>query len=253
MRAACQRDGRRAAIIALGQTRVNFLFHRHLAVRELGSAAAGLGSMLPDLWRMADRRVRPAPARTLRPDAPDLVAAVLAGIEHHLDLDRWFHAADVFVVGERATLDALRRSGVDAPKLGLFAHVTWEMCLDGALVRRQGLDATTRDLAAAIQTAGDAPASAAASLHHFDRVARTDSERASFDHGMRGLFRELAHGAWIAGYMSGPGIARKVDGMRARLGFTRLSDADRAGIGRAIEELAPRADDAALEILDRGQ
>src|SRR3954468_14876389 len=37
---------------------VNFLLHHHLAARDLGSPEAAVGAMLPDLWRMADRRVR---------------------------------------------------------------------------------------------------------------------------------------------------------------------------------------------------
>ena len=37
---------------------MNFLLHRHLAARALASSEAGHGAMLPDLWRMADRRVR---------------------------------------------------------------------------------------------------------------------------------------------------------------------------------------------------
>ena len=49
--------------------------------------------MLPDLWRMADRRVR-ATRRTppITPASPEL-EAVLSGIDHHLDIDRWFQRA----------------------------------------------------------------------------------------------------------------------------------------------------------------
>jgi len=35
---------------------VNFLLHHHLAFLELGRPEAAAGAMLPDVWRMADRR-----------------------------------------------------------------------------------------------------------------------------------------------------------------------------------------------------
>src|SRR5262245_14457660 len=54
---------------------VNFVLHHHLAARDLGSPAAGAGAMLPDLWRMADRRVRAAAAISIEDDD-----VVLAGV-----------------------------------------------------------------------------------------------------------------------------------------------------------------------------
>ena len=118
---------------------MNFLLHRHLAERDLGSPAAGIGAMLPDLWRMADRRVRPSRGVAAEAQDPTELADVLAGIEHHLRVDRWFHTAEAFVEGERQMAAQFRQAGVDAPKFGMFAHVAWEMWLDGALVRRAGL------------------------------------------------------------------------------------------------------------------
>src|SRR3954466_7384028 len=87
--------------------RVNFLLHHHLAARDLGSPEAAVGSMLPDLWRMADRRVRAI--RRPDSDAEDRrVGEVLAGIEHHLTADHWFHAAPVFLDGEERAVAELR-------------------------------------------------------------------------------------------------------------------------------------------------
>ena len=33
---------------------MNFLLHRHLATEALASSGAGVGAMLPDLWRLVD-------------------------------------------------------------------------------------------------------------------------------------------------------------------------------------------------------
>jgi hypothetical protein len=228
---------------------VNFLLHRFLAARDLGTPVAGIGAMLPDLWRMADRRVRATPAPIDRPVnvGPDL-ASILSGIEHHLQVDRWFHSASVFVRGERLTSDRMRESGVQAPKLGLFAHITWELCLDGALVRREGLEATLQALRDGFGDVSGPPADDAASLHHFDRVVRTADERREFDDTMRRLFAELSLGPWIAGYQTGGGVVRRIQGMRVRLGFDRFAEPDRERLGEVLDGLMPEAD-AALEEL----
>jgi hypothetical protein len=229
---------------------VNFLLHRHLAERDLGSGVAGIGAMLPDLWRMTDRRVRPAPPDdTTRRGATGLVARVLDGIEHHLRSDRWFHAAPVFTAGERLTFEQLRDAGASAPKLGLFAHVTWELCLDGALIRKEGLDAILQALRTGFGAVGGAPANEAAARHHFDRFGRTAEERRAFGHGMEQLFRELAVGTWVAGYQTGAGVARRIEGMRVRLGFERFAPGDRPRLARVLDAIAPHADAALDEIL----
>lgn len=134
---------------------MNFLMHRHLAFVAHGTDLAGAGAMLPDLWRMADRRVRTAPkdaAWELAGEADEATREVMRGIDHHLDADDWFHDASVFREGERATAAALRGAQVAAKKLVLFAHPLWEMCLDGALVRRLGEGEELGRLADAIGT-----------------------------------------------------------------------------------------------------
>jgi hypothetical protein len=222
---------------------VNFLLHRYLAARDLGSDLAGIGAMLPDLWRMADRRVRPALVAIANPPAATgELASILAGINHHLHVDRWFHTGDVFVEGERLTFDRLRASGLDAPKIGLFAHIAWELCLDGALVRREGLEATLHALRDGFRAATGESADDAASLHHFDRLERTASERRAFDAVMRRLFHDIARGPWVAGYQDGAGVARRIEGMRVRLGFSSFSAADRERLGLVLDELATPAD-----------
>ena len=206
--------------------------------------------MLPDLWRMADRRVRPAPVSAAeRPADRDEVTALLAGIDHHVHADRWFHASNVLVEGERLTLARLRASHVNAPKVGLFAHVAWELLLDGALLRREGLEPTLHALRHGFAAASGEPADRAASLHHFDRAGRTPSERTAFDAGMGRLFTQIARGPWIAGYQQGGGIALRIEGVRVRLGFDRFSVADRGRLASVCDALGDHADAALVQVL----
>lgn len=219
---------------------MNFLFHHHLAVRDLGSPEAGVGAMLPDLWRMADRKVR---AQRLDPSALEGAqrSEVLRGIDHHLDADLWFHGDAVFADGERATADAFKRSGASAPRLVLFAHVTWEMCLDGALVRALGGDtllASMREGLTRARASGELDRSAG--LHHWDRgtrPARGDDDRAGFDARMQHIEAELHKGAWVMGYANGDGIAARLSGIRARLGIAPLSPDDHARVAVIAEDL----------------
>lgn len=221
---------------------MNFVLHYHLGARDLGSEVAGVGAMLPDLWRMADRRVRPArdPARVA--GAGEL-GAVLDGIEHHLAIDKWFHADPVFTAGERLAADRLREAAIAAPRIGLFAHILWELCLDGELVARLGLDAVLRGLRAGFARVEESGGGArAAELHHFERASRSQEERELFDQRMRRLFTELARGPWIDGYQTGDGVAFRIEGVRARLGLAPMSGDDHvrlAEVASGLLEAAP--------------
>jgi hypothetical protein len=149
------------------------------------------------------------------------------------------------VEGERATREAMRDA---APRIGLFAHITWEMCLDGALVRAVGLDALLGALREAIDAARPAHRRAA-ELHHFARVARTNEERAAFDARTDRILDELARGPWIAGYADGDGIAARLERVRARVGIGEFATAERERVARAAQALASAADAALVSIL----
>lgn len=247
---------------------MNFLLHRHLAARDLGSVAAGAGAMLPDLWRMADRRVRPSRAADRPAALPPRLAEVLAGIDHHVALDRWFHAAPVFVEGERRLAGALRGASLGAPRLALFAHVLWEMCLDGALLRRTGLAPALDALRAGLAAIDGAPSEAAASVHHFLRraspaAAPTDApslagapsppaalaDRAAFDARLRRICDELARGPWIAGYQDGAGLALRLAGVRSRFGMPPFTPEQHDRLAALLDALATAADEAVDDIL----
>jgi hypothetical protein len=217
---------------------VNFVLHHHLAARDLGSAAAGAGAMLPDLWRIADRRVRAQrEPRDAGADASPALTAAMAGITHHLEVDRWFHADAVFVEGERDATARLIAARLAAPRSVLFAHVLWELCLDGALLRRDGVETVLRAVRAGIVALGpEAPARAAA-LHHFDRIPRTDVERELFATRMARILEEVARGPWIAGYASGDGIAARIQGVRRGLGLAPMDAGDLTRLAEVAEAL----------------
>ena len=206
--------------------------------------------MLPDLWRMVDRRVRPITGPVATSGGGDELASVLWGIEHHLQVDRWFHSAEAFLEGERRTTKSLRASGVDAPKLGLFAHIAWELCLDGSLVRREGFDETLQTLRDGFDAVGP-PAHRAVALHHFDRIERTTSERRAFEDALQGLIGELTRGRLIAAYQSGPGVARRIEGIRMRLGFPSFDESDRQKVGEVLDALGSHADAALADLTMR--
>lgn len=226
---------------------MNFVLHHHLAARDLGVPAAAAGAMLPDLWRMADRRVHVREADGAGED--EAVRHVLAGIVHHVEADKWFHRAPAFVDGERAAREALRTSR--APRIGLFAHITWEMCLDGALLRRVGLERAVGELRDAVAAARPLAHRRAAELHHFAQVARTAEERATFEARTDRILDEVVRGPWIAGYRTGDGVAERLGGVRARLGFPAFEPSERAAVASAVDALAERADAAVTEIVTR--
>jgi hypothetical protein len=222
---------------------MNFLLHHHLAERDLGRAQAAAGSMLPDVWRMADRRARLRDAE-VAPHAD--LRSVSDGLAHHLAVDAWFHRAPVFLHGETAARAVLRRAR-DAPKLGLFAHVAWELCLDGALLRRLGVERVLRDVRASV-------AAVRPDVHHrvaAVRVRLPAADRAVFEARVDRILDAIGAGPWVAGYATAPGVVERLDGLRARLGFPPMSPGDRDAVAAGLERLAPEADAAFDAITDR--
>ncbi|MFT3769829.1 MAG: hypothetical protein QM820_30710 [Minicystis sp.] len=225
---------------------MNFVLHHHLAARDLGSSAAGAGAMLPDLWRMADRRVRPHAAAASDDEG---TAIVLAGVAHHVGVDRWFHADPVFTDGERDAAALLRGAEIAAPRTVMFAHVLWELCLDGALIRAVGFEAMMASLRAGITDVRAGSAARAAERHHFDRIARSPEDRAAFDGRMARILEAIARGPWVEGYQSGAGIAERVQGVRMRLGLAAMDDADLTRFAGVADRLLERAPEAVERIL----
>jgi hypothetical protein len=221
---------------------VNFLCHHHLASRDLGCPEAAAGAMLPDVWRMADRLARTRDRVAARPTGA--VGSVADGIAHHVAVDEWFHGAAVFTSGEIAAREALRRArGVR--KLGLFAHVAWELCLDGGLLRRMGAEAVLDAVRASVAAVRPDAHHRAAVLH-----TRPDAfDRARFEVRVDRILDAIALGPWVKGYATAPGIVERLEGVRARLGFEPMSVEDRETVAAALETLERAADDGLDAIL----
>lgn len=229
---------------------MNFLLHRHFAALELGSEAAGIGAMLPDLWRMADRRIRPVQGERLEASSEGGVADVLAGIQHHVAIDHWFHELPELIEGERLCAGLLRASAPASLRPGLFAHITWEMALDGALVALSGTEPLRRALERGFAETARARL-LAVEAHHFDRIARSDAERAAFDRQMDRIVAELVRGAWIDSYRTGAGLAMCLSGVRARLGLTPIEESDRRRLALGLDEVAREASRALGSLVAR--
>jgi hypothetical protein len=198
--------------------------------------------MLPDLWRMADRRVRPS-LQPLAATGSPRVDEVNAGIDHHHRVDAAFHESALFRDGEAAIMRALRE--IPAPRLSLFGHIAFELCLDGALVRREG-EALLEDVRAAIAVAADAsagesPVEAAARLHYATRKSEPLPDR--FQARVAWLLGEVARGPWVEGYARGAQVADRIDGIRKSLGFPTVEGADREQLVRVLDDAIARAED----------
>lgn len=212
---------------------MNFLLHRHFALRETGSQAVAFGAMLPDLVRLVDRRWRPR-AEIVELDATrtPVARALRRGIAHHLEADLWFHRTQVFREGEKRTAAALRTTGDTAPRLGLFGHVTWEMCLDGAWLRRTGdVDAALAVLREDVeQLAGES----GVALREASGEAGPGAEPSGdVEERLAVLWSRLPDLA--AGYADGVGVARRLDGIRRSLGLPAADDGARVAWSRVLE------------------
>jgi acyl carrier protein phosphodiesterase len=224
---------------------MNFLLHHHLAARDTGRPEAAAGAMLPDVWRMADRRARARGKEERRGEAEaQAVRSVRDGVEHHLSIDAWFHGIPVFERGERAAREALRVAR-EAPKMGLFAHVTWELCLDGALLRRVGTETVLRAVRSSIQAVRPDAHHRAADAW----VALPTEERTRFDGRVDQILDAIGEGRWVAGYATSAGIVERLDGLRARLGFSTMGRDDREAVAAALRPLEHEADVGLQEIL----
>lgn len=211
---------------------MNFLLHRHFARAEpaadVDADAFAMGAMLPDLFRLvAPRRalLRGANVEALRESGSAEMRALGEGVAHHHRIDRWFHACAEFEAGERDLKERFLATGTR--RLLLFAHPGFEMCLDGAWLRRGGdagqIPRAHRQLVFdAAATAGlpiDAP-----------RLAR--------------VFDAYDDGALFDDYASSAGIARRIAGMRMSFGFGAATAQDLAAWTDALAASVIAADAA---------
>lgn len=222
--------------------KMNFLLHRALATAESRDPIVGLGATLPDLWRMAHRRMRAKNPRSVHrapQPAQDIGERLCQGVEHHLEADRWFHQAPVFLEGERATAERLRSLG--APKLGLFGHIAWELCLDGAwLLEQEHPQQVHHAFGNELETAGSEIWHVAA---HFGS-GRLGNELPQFRKRLQRISDALKKPDWIMSYGSGAGLRDRIAGLRLHLGLAALDSASMVALEQAMSACLSNAQQA---------
>jgi hypothetical protein len=221
-------------IAASGNERaeLNFLLHRLLAKRQMGDVLGGVGAMLPDFWRMAHRRMRP---RRLEwgSDASPAALRLLAGVRHHVESDRWFHARLGFAREEAETVAALRGAAPALNKIGMFGHPAWEMCLDGALLLRDGPERHLQKLREDFGTFDHNTLWEVAARACGDELAADASFRANSARIIDGLLE----GSWILGYGFAEGLVDRLSGIRRHVGLDVIVEPQRS---RLIDALGGR-------------
>ena len=201
-------------------------------------------SMLPDLWRMVERRARLGSRHFRVPDAHHLPTSAVRGLTHHLETDRWFHDDAFFTEGEALTVRAMQSAGVTSEKMVLFAHPLWELALDGALIRREGLATMLRTLEDAHRRIGGAEGRALAEHVGLTQLLPDAHARDAFDAKLESLWAALIEGPWLTAYTSPGGLAECIVRMRQRVGVSALMHKDRERLEQAIATLEPLADHA---------
>lgn len=202
--------------------------------------------MLPDLWRMAHKSVRPARADARIEATPEL-SDVLAGVLHHGRADTAFHASASFHEGERTLARDLAKVG--ASRLSLFAHIGWELCLDGALLRREpSLSVEVSDAIRELESSpGESPAISAARAHHAARKRERLPD--VFDARLRRITSELLRVEWITGYARSDVVTERLDGIRRFLGLPPLTTLERSTCANIFEATISRGEHDVVEVL----
>ncbi len=225
---------------------MNLLLHFELASRDSGSDVVGFGAMLPDLWRMAARPARARRGVTAAGQAP--LSELLAGIEHHLDADDWFHRSNHFVEGERRAREALGDTG--SPRMRLFAHVAWELCLDGSLVRALGdAELGTRVRAAALASAS--ASGQAADLHHREARARAAVDEPTYQARLARIVDGVSSFELPRGYADARGVALRLAGIRSQFRLPPPTAVELDRWASALATLEPHADRTAHDLVTR--
>jgi hypothetical protein len=223
---------------------VNFLLHFELARREEadGDDQVALGATLPDLYRMVSRRMRTRSSERFEGSLSLELGALQRGIDHHLEADHWFHRTSVFGDGEREL--ARDFAAIGAHRLPLFAHAAWEMCLDGAWLRRDGGVEALDSLSRVIGTERER-----VHLLALAHGAPTGPEHA-FTSRLDRLLDVVATGALPLGYAHARGLAQRTSGMRASFGLPLPSEQQQRALESALEDALHRADEALPRLLD---
>ncbi len=217
--------------------RVNFLSHGWL-VRHARSADVLVGSALPDLAPLADRRLRLTPARLAKLRAEG-AGAVVFGCEHHRAVDREFHLCEAFHAAQKEIATALPAADGEGPRLPLprnvLTHMLVEIGVDAEVLRSD--PAFAREWYAPTFLSFDWPWL----LERLERATGGDAR------GLRALVARFDGGAFLQTYETDDGVLDRIRGMVVRM-MRRPLDEDglaalRPAVARARERTRARFDD----------
>jgi len=198
---------------------MNFLSHG-LLVHRRGSADLLIGSALPDLAPLADRRLRLTKPRLERLER-DGAAEIAEGCRHHQQVDRAFHYGEPFHRVRHRVEDAI--DGDDLPIWrSMLAHMLVEIGIDAEILRRYP--------GFARQTYPEA----------FDRypwddlMARLERACGASTEALYDLVGRFDSGAFLLSYETDDGILDRIDGMSLRLGRRELGSLGRDALAPAV-------------------
>ncbi len=213
---------------------MNFLSHG-LLVRRTGSDSVLIGSALPDLAPLADRKLRMTPRRI---ELLDELGAheVARGCRHHRAVDRAFHHGRPFMESRKRVEEVLPSGQLPLPR-SLLAHVLVEIGIDAEILQRYP--------AFANRTYPE-------SFEHYDwsslfRLLR-EVCRAPTD-ALEGLVDRFDSGAFLRTYATDDGVLDRFHGMVARLGRDGLTPAMRAALLPAVALARADARDSFDELM----
>lgn len=203
---------------------MNFLSHG-LLVRHTGSADVLVGSALPDLAPLADRRLRLTERRLV--DLEDLGAHELVqGCRSHRAVDRAFHHGEPFNTARKAiegVLDVEGRSRSPIP-VGMLAHMLVEVGIDAEILRRFPVFAR--------ETYPQA-------FDRYDWPALMALLREVCQHptdALEDLVGRFDSGAFLMTYETDEGVIDRMAGMAVRLGRGPMDEDSRAWLAPAVAE-----------------
>jgi hypothetical protein len=118
---------------------MNFLSHFYFD-RETTDCYLILGTVLPDLLKNADKTIIIHPEKLVHADSA--VNSIIRGWNKHLEVDRYFHSSDFFLIHshqlKKQLLPAIEGSPVKPFFLG---HIALELILDNLLLTTQKVTA----------------------------------------------------------------------------------------------------------------
>ena len=111
---------------------MNFLSHFYFD-RETTDCYQVLGTVMPDLLKNADKNVILHPEKLKHPD--ERVNSIIRGWNKHLEVDRYFHGSDFFLLHSHELKKRLLPAIQDSPVKPFFlGHIALELILDNLLL-----------------------------------------------------------------------------------------------------------------------